>query len=954
MLKFLWLILSATLLLASPAIKKDPISTQTLEDGTLLVRVALNYVDQSLEVQRIRGTDGMHSIKFPTPGNWEILGAKGYLKYDSSILLMKDHSAGLVLFNDALVAQFRIFDNTKTGVKFDILPELFDTHNTLTLEFIQHYTHECEDGSSSELWSDVHLEQSYIEFHVRIKSIPEEVRSIVTHLLDDKQYEVSPINYVLSDQSDDEELRRYLLFTAATANQLKYRILPITASTALRRDTHNVIIGKRDQIKQKIHEFAPGALLSGDPLFSLFFNDRTTTPWLLNDTNIRIEPSDHGLAYTDKGAYSGESLVLQGGSIALKSLPFNLSNSATVAFWLNVDSDQSGTLFSFASGYRIGLEHNRLLISSAQEALSLAEKKLTPGWHHVMITLHHHQPHLNRIYLDGSPLAMGHRSAPSEYASLSAEALIGGDSSLLGMMDQFYLFGYAYTDESAASLYRLSSLYRDRGIGESLFIDEKIAHDINVIKNPYAPDKAIVVIAPKDEERIVHALHALFKQDLSLYRRQGLDITSVEIPEPAQAYSAKSHIPIDEKIYFKELGYETTVLKGWYPPKVSLNFKVYPDHYFDDKDRIKTHLRYVFPNTVNKDSVVNIYLNNRFAKQIDIMKASESGDVSLSAGELFSWIDNDYLPAYLVSKGYNKLHFDFSLVPQKEGHCAIYNTENLVAMILDDSYFILPKSKRWIEMPYLQLVSTATYPYSIYPDMQETQFFLANTHPHTIAASMNFIFFLSQEMGSFPFYAAITSKTERIDDDRHLVAFGSIHDTPLQSLSASGPINFEGTAMHKPYPFINRFIEHKMILDEDRTIKHRFYQHMHETNQLDSALLMQVYRSPKQSDKTYLMFAAEDSHALNLGISTLFDYSNRHLIQGDTLLFDPQDRDGVAFDIKQKYIITSMNWFDRISLIVSANPVRYMIALFVILILMTWLLRKLLLGFKKRHHKHVA
>ncbi|MBN2894982.1 MAG: cellulose biosynthesis cyclic di-GMP-binding regulatory protein BcsB [Campylobacterales bacterium] len=953
MLKLMWLIWSATMLLASPAVQKDPITTQSLGDGTQLVRIALNYVDPTIEVQRIRGTDGMHSISLPIPGNWEVLGAKGYIKYDSSILLMKDHSAGLVLFNDAVVAQFRVFDNTKTGVKFEITPELFQTHNTLTLEFIQHYTHECEDGSSSELWSDVHLEQSYVEFHVKIKPIPEEVRSIVTHLLDDKQYEVSTINYVLSDQSD-EELRRYLLFTAATANHLKYRILPIDASNTLRRDTHNVIIGKRDRIKTLLNDFAPGAMLFGNPLLSLFFNDRSVTPWLLNDPNIRIDATPHGLAYSAKDAFSGESLLLQGGAISLQSLPFNLHNSATVAFWINVANEQSGTLFSFASGYRIGLHANRLLIGTAQEELSLGEKKLTPGWHHVIVSLHHRQSALNRIYIDGAPVATAHRNASAEYANLSGEAVIGGDSAANVMIDQFYLFTSAYTDEAAASLYRLSSLYRDRGIGESLFIDEKIAHDINVIKNPYAPDKAIVVITPVEEERIVHALHALYKQDLSLYRRQGLDIASVEIPEPAKAYSAKSYIPINEKIYFKELGYETTVLKGWYPPKVSLNFKVYPDHYFDDKDRIKTHLRYVFPNTVNKDSVVNIYLNNRFAKQIDIMKASESGDISLSAGELFSWIENDYLPAYLVSKGYNKLLFDFSLIPQKKGHCAIHNTENLVAMILDDSYFILPESKRWIEMPYLQLVSTSTYPYSIYPDLQQTQFFLANTHPQTVAASMNFIFFLAQEMGSFPFYAAITSKSEQIDDERHLIAFGSIHDAPLQSLSSDAPVNFEGSAMHKPYPFVSRFVEHKNILDDDRTIKHRFYQRMHETNRLDSALLMQLYRSPKQSDKTYLMFAAESPNSLNQGISTLFDYSNRHLIQGDTLLFDPIDQDGVAFDIKQKYILTSMNWFDRISLIVSANPARYMIVLFIVLILTTWLLRKLLIGFKQRHHKHVA
>lgn len=160
--------------------KTNPITTTTLKDGTIRVKVALNYVDTNQKIQRIRGVDGIHSIEFPLPGSWEILDAKGYIDYDSSILMMKDHSAGLVLFNNALLAQYRLFDNMNTGVKFSIAPELFTAHNTLSLEMIQHYTHECEDGSSSELWSDVNLEKSYLEFHVKLKAIPQEIRSIVT------------------------------------------------------------------------------------------------------------------------------------------------------------------------------------------------------------------------------------------------------------------------------------------------------------------------------------------------------------------------------------------------------------------------------------------------------------------------------------------------------------------------------------------------------------------------------------------------------------------------------------------------------------------------------------------------------------------------------------------------------------------------------------------------------
>jgi len=723
--------------------KYDPIQTTYLKDGSLKVKVAFDYLDSSQKIQRIRGTDGIHTIKFPLPGNWEVIQAKGYLKYDSSILLLKDSSAGVVLFNNAPVSQFKLFDKTKTGVKFSIAPELLVKHNTLSLEMIQHYTHECEDGSSSELWSDVDLRKSYLEFHVKIKAISEEIRSIVTRVLDDKQYKVAPINYVLSQTPTDAELRYYTLFTGAAANQLHYRIAPITASYQINPKTHNVFIG------------------------------------------------------------------------------------------------------------------------SKEKALDL----------------------LNALSI---------------------------------------------TDPS------------------------KVSHDINIIKNPMARDKAIILITPENSDSIDETLYALYKNDLSMYRRQGLNIDSASIPEPAMAYTAKDYIPVGEKVFFKELGYSTTVLKGWYPPVVSLDFKVYPDHYFDDKDRIQTHLNYVFPTTVHRDSVANIFLNDKFAKQVDIMEAAEhTSSLSLRAGELFNWTDYSGLPAYLVNKGFNNLRFNFSLVPDKKGHCEIFNTENLVAMILDNSYLVLPDSKRWIEMPYMQYVSMSTYPYSIYPDLQDTQLLLTRSDPKTVASAMNFMFFITQEMKDFPSYVSISKDLQNADTQKHLIVFGSIHDKVLQKLSDDAPVSFVGAQMHHPYPFVKRFIEHKSILDDDRTIKHRFMNRIHETNQLDSAIMMQEYRSPFNADKTILIFSAENGSTLDDGVRSLLQYRNRQYIKGDTLIYDPISEDGIAYNIKQKYIITDMNWLDRISLIVSQNPIRYMFVLFILLLIITWLIRRLLLEFKRRNHKDV-
>ena len=256
-------------------------------------------------------------------------------------------------------------------------------------------------------------------------------------------------------------------------------------------------------------------------------------------------------------------------------------------------------------------------------------------------------------------------------------------------------------------------------------------------------------------------------------------------------------------------------------------------------------------------------------------------------------------------------------------------------------------------MPYLNLVTTSTYPYSIYPDLQDTQFVIANSSPDTVAAAMNFAFFLTQEMQDFPSYLSVAQLDAEIDASKHHVFFGSIHDKLIQEQSENAPISFKGVYMHKPYPFVKRFVEYKNILDDDRLQKHRFVNKMLETNQIDTAIVAEMFRSEYDGDKTELIFAAESGKCLNGALQSLLKYENRHLLQGDTLLYDPVDEDGIAFNIKKKYILTSMDWLDKISLIVSANPVRYIIVTIILLLLATWLLRRLLRAFKERKHKDV-
>lgn len=955
-MRFILLGLVFVLSLYGKNVKQDPIQRIDLKDGTSVLRIHFNYLDSFENTARIRGIDGMYTINYALPNKWELLEANGYIKYTPSILLLKDLSSAVISFNDVVVDQFKIFDNQDSGIKFAIEPALFYENNKLKFEAIQHYTYDCEDGTHSSLWTDINLEYSYLELHVRPKPIKEMISSIKTDVFDEKQYSVTPLNFVI-DKKDDQSLKNYTMFSAIAATNLKYRLEQIKVSNKLDKKNHNFIIGTKEEARKHLLGLSQKYIIDDKPSLSLFFNSNTCNPWL-NKSEFATVSADESIKIVKKGALFDKSLYLDGDGVALKDLKVKDTEAVTVAFWFKPKDTKRAKLFSFDS-YSLMLFDNYIGFNTANKDLYGAKHKFKDDrWHHISATFHNGAVERNSIVLDGKILHLEQVSGRfvSDNAHLSQNAYIGNSQSdskmyYKGYIDQFYMFDYALNTMSANKLYKYSkNNKRNRGT-ESLYLDDKLAHDINVIQNPYQIDKAIIVIAPKDESRQEELVYALYKNDIEKYKRQGLNIKNVTIPEKALAYTSKDFIPLGEKIYFKELGYETRLLKGWYPDKVKLQFKVYPDNYFDEKDKLDTNMHYVLPSVVRDDSVINTYMNGIFANQVDIMDTAEQAKAKISAKKLFDYDSDQDIPSYLIGKGFNELRLDFSLVPLKKGACEVYNTENLVASVLDDSYFILPKAKKWVELPYMQYITSAQYPYSIFPDLQDTVIYLANNHDDTIASAMNFIFFITQGLDSYPNYIRITSNLSSEDKEKNIIVFGSINDEKLQTLSKEAPIVFNKETMKKNYPYVKRFIEHETILNKDRLKKYNFLTSMEETNLVDNSLVMQMFRSEYNTNKTVLMFAANTPSCLDNGVNSILQYKNRHNILGDTVIYDYEEEEGVAYNIKDKYILSDLGWLDTLSLSISANPITYIIFFILLLILFVWIVKLLLSKFKAAHHK---
>ena len=100
------------------------------------------------------------------------------------------------------------------------------------------------------------------------------------------------------------------------------------------------------------------------------------------------------------------------------------------------------------------------------------------------------------------------------------------------------------------------------------------------------------------------------------------------------------------------------------------------------------------------------------------------------------------------------------------------------------------------------------------------------------------------------------------------------------------------------------------------------------------------------------MAMAESNDCLDKGLFSLLQQNNRGKIKGDLLIYDYRSEVAKSFNVKDKYILSDLNWIKTMSLIIGSNPLLYIGVAFLILLLITYLIRQYLLKFKEDHHNN--
>ena len=183
-------------------------------------------IPQAIE---FRGVDASRTIPFSLPHTEVVQQAKLNLHYSFSPALIAEMSHLNVLLNGTLIASLPA--PSKTADVQDALSasvalpaELLVRDNVLGLQFIGHYTRDCEDPANSVLWARVE-NSTNIELSGSLLPLSDDLKILPLPFYDDELSGSSPtVPFVFAEQPTDYDLAggRHSRLVAGSSGEVAY------------------------------------------------------------------------------------------------------------------------------------------------------------------------------------------------------------------------------------------------------------------------------------------------------------------------------------------------------------------------------------------------------------------------------------------------------------------------------------------------------------------------------------------------------------------------------------------------------------------------------------------------------------------------------------------------------------------------------------------------------------
>ncbi|MGC9188360.1 MAG: cellulose biosynthesis cyclic di-GMP-binding regulatory protein BcsB [Sulfurihydrogenibium sp.] len=450
--------------------------------------------------------------------------------------------------------------------------------------------------------------------------------------------------------------------------------------------------------------------------------------------------------------------------------------------------------------------------------------------------------------------------------------------------------------------------------------------NIYIYPNPNNITKAIVVITGSGYEEIKKALFSFMSVREPVYTGQYYSINTLKEAK-LDNYFYFVNIPLGRKVYINEFGYSDFSFKGIYPPPAIVEFRIPQGLYIQKNKKIKFHFAYNYGMGAREDSVINIYLNDKYITSLKMNK---------KYGTVLEEQDID-IPAYLLAQGLNKLKIEYAMMAPGGGFCITPNIEALRGTFFTSkSYIEIPKMPYWFEMPYLEYFVDSGFPYTMYADLRETAFLINEKNDKILSSVLTLSSYIGSKIGTPPFELTIYSDIKEDLKNKNIIYVGRDIPTELQKnspLKIADSIDISIPLIQKIFNlgFLERFKK-----DTSHIAKLNYL------NSLSNQVFFIMYQSPYDTQKVVTAIYSKSLDGLEKSIYNLYIPKFVSQIKGDVSIWDFYVNQFFSDNLGDKFYIGTLPFFDRILFYLGFSPTYLALAAIVLTVIISIILKKIL------------
>jgi len=414
---------------------------------------------------------------------------------------------------------------------------------------------------------------------------------------------------------------------------------------------------------------------------------------------------------------------------------------------------------------------------------------------------------------------------------------------------------------------------------KNLDLSKKAQGNINLIRNPSNSRNGILLITGKNQSQIESSLYKLLDDDIKILDAQYITIKKREKPPKAKPFTSPNFVQFDKPIKFGDSVLLTNnICSDSYMSTFSADFKLYPVIILDDNSNksLKIVLDYFSFKSPTIKLIFNIYINGDFSYQFTQDNTFNNASAVSRSSIFFS-------PA-LLKYGNNKISIE--VIKSKKDLSEYGYSDALQNTIKDDSYFIIPKTTPRTELPNLTYISEMAFPFSIYPDLQNTGILITDFNADTIASAFQVVFQFGRIMKSPPYYLTMTYDINKILDKDIIVVGSQIKE--YAPLYKNAPVKFidNGISIEKYDNNLNRTVITKEVANFDNILVAQTYQSIFNPKRV-------VFELSAKKPSTLLKGVQEGFLPIQLGNS--FD--------GDVWFYNTKTEKSKSFQYGKKYYL---------------------------------------------------